>query len=254
MIKYISELLKENVISQEVADTITNYYLSKKKVGSYVKAHNHKISFEKNTLIDQEVEIKASFVKDQIKKDFFTLYESDFEGFFEKFKDDKRTLSFLKFYNKTVLDKEKIDFGEFKRQWAIQGMTRKVYNSFNENYFKIKEEIQKERDIRKFFENNCCSVRREASFCSKLFHTVLPDEFPPVDNPIRRKFHLQNEEFIKCVLIIKLAYKLFIIENPDKLKLIRQLLSKPRFAYLRVKELSDIRILDMYYWFKESRE
>jgi len=47
---------------------------------------------------------------------------------------------------------------------------------------------------------------------------------------------------------------MFIAENPDKITLIRELLSKPKFAYLRINKLSDIRILDMYYWFKENRE
>ena len=204
--------------------------------------------------MEQEFESKANFVKIQIEEDFNALNELELEKFFEKFKDDKRTLSFLDYYNKSVLDKEKIDFGEFKRQWAIQGMTRGVINFFNENFDKFKEEIKKEKDIRKFFEKYCCRVRKEASFCSKLFHTILPDEFPPVDNPIKKKFYLQKEEFIKSVLIIKLGYKLFIAENPDKITLIRKLLSKPKFAYLRINELSDIRILDMYYWFKENRE
>ena len=204
--------------------------------------------------MEQEFESKANFVKIQIEKDFNALNEFELEQFFEKFKDDKGTLSFLEYYNKTALDKEKIDFGEFKRQWAIQGMTREVFKFFSDNFEKLKEEIKKERDIKKFFEKYCCRVRKEASFCSKLFHTILPDEFPPVDNPIKKKFHLQKEEFIKSVLIIKLGYKLFIAENPDKITLIRKLLSKPKFAYLRINELSDIRILDMYYWFKENRE
>ena len=203
--------------------------------------------------MEQEFESKSNFVKIQIEEDFNALNESELEEFFEKFKGDKRTLSFLSYYNKSVLDKEKIDFGEFKRQWAIQGMTREVINFFNDNFDKFKEEIKKERDIRKFFKKYCCRIRREASFCSKLFHTMLPDEFPPVDNPIKKKFHLQKEEFIKSVLIIKQGYKLFIEQNPDKINLIRKLLSKPKFAYLRINELSDIRILDMYYWFKENR-
>ena len=203
--------------------------------------------------MEQEFESKANFVKIQIEKDFTALNEFELEQFFEKFKDDKRTLSFFEYYNKTVLDKEKINFGEFKRQWAIQGMTREVFNFFSDNFEKLKEEIKK-RDIKKFFEKYCCAVRKEASFCSKLFHTILPDEFPPVDNPIKKKFHLQKEEFIKSVLIIKLGYKLFIAKNPDKITLIRKLLSKSKFAYLRINELSDIRILDMYYWFKENRE
>jgi len=204
--------------------------------------------------MEQEFESKANFVKIQIEKDFNALNELELEQFFEKFKDDKRTFSFLEYYNKTALDKEKIDFGEFKRQWAIQGMTKEVFNFFSDNFEKLKEEINKEKDIKKFFEKYCCTVRKEASFCSKLFHTILPDEFPPVDNPIKNKFHLQKEEFIKSVLIIKHGYKLFIAENSDKIKLIRKLLSKPKFAYLRINELSDIRILDMYYWFKENRK
>ena len=93
-----------------------------------------------------------------------------------------------------------------------------------------------------------------SSFCSKLFHTVLPNEFPPVDNPIKNRFNLQNEDFIDSVLIIKKGYELFLEDNQDKIHLIKGVLSKPKFAELRVNELSDIRILDMYYWFKENRE
>ena len=204
--------------------------------------------------MQEEFESKANFVKKQIEEDFKALNEQELERFFEKFEEEKDTPSFLDFYNRSVLDKEKINFGEFKMQWAIQGMTKEVLNFFNENFDKLKEEIKKEKDIKKFFEEYCCKVRKEASFCSKLFHTILPDEFPPVDNPLKNKFNLQKEEFIKSVLIIKKGYELFIKENQDKILLIRKLLSKPKFANLRINELSDIRILDMYCWFKENRD
>ena len=171
--------------------------------------------------MNSEYELKAKSVKTQIENDFNALDESKLEEFFNKFKGDNRTLSFLAYYNKTVLDKEKIDFGEFKRQWAIQGMTREVFNVFTDNFEMLKREIRKERDIKKFFEKYCCTVRKEASFCSKLFHTILPDEFPPVDNPIKKKFQLQREEFIKSVLIIKRGYQLFIRENPAKINSIK---------------------------------
>lgn len=97
--------------------------------------------------MQEELESKANFVKKQIEEDFKTLNEQELEKFFEKFKEDKRTLSCLEYYNRTVLDREKIDFGEFKRQWAIQGMTKEVFNFFNENFEKLKEEIKKERDL-----------------------------------------------------------------------------------------------------------
>lgn len=204
--------------------------------------------------MEDNFESKVNAVKQQIEEDFKNLNEKELETFFEQFKNDRRTVSFLEYYNRTVLDKERINFGEFKRQWAIQGMTKEVFNYFNNNFDKLKIEIQTEKNIQKFFKEHCCTVRNEASFCSKVFHTILPKEFPPVDNPIKNKrFHLKDD-LIQSVLIIKQGYELFIKKNQDKMQLIRRVLSKPKFAYLRVNELSDIRILDMYYWFKENRE
>lgn len=146
---------------------------------------------------------------------------------------------------------------ESKRKNKIDIINKQEFQS-KANYVKIQIEKDfetlNEFELEKFFEKYCCTIRREASFCSKLFHTILPDEFPPLDNPIKKKFNLQKEEFVKSVLIIKLGYKMFFEENPNKIDLIRKLLSKSKFTYLMINELSDIRILDMYYWFKENRE
>ena len=199
------------------------------------------------------VEQKAISIKQEIEKEFKEHNEQELEAAFDEFRKDKRALSFIEYYNKTVLDKERINFGQFKKQWAIQGMKKEVISYFDENSDKLKEEIASEKNIQKFFETHCCKVRKEASFCSKLFHTFLPAEFPPVDNPTKKNFHLQKEDFIKSVLIIKRGYELFVKENANLIKLIRKILSKPKFAYLRAGELSNIRILDMYYWFKLNR-
>ena len=192
-------------------------------------------------------------IAEKIHRDFGQLDEGRIDSFFEQFRGDKRTLSFLKFYNKTVLDKERINFGEFKRQWAIQGMSAEVYRYFDENYDKLREEILNKKDIRSFFKEYCTKKRKEAAFCSKLFHTFLPEQFPPIDNPIKGEFSLKREDPIESILVIKKGYDLFVKKNPDKMKLVRQILSKPKFSFLRIQELSDIRILDMFYWFRLSR-
>lgn len=199
--------------------------------------------------MEEELESKANLVKVQIEKDFKNLNEQELEDIFEE---SKEMLSFLDYYNHTVLDKEKIDFGQFKSRWGIQGMKKEVINAFNENCDKLKEEILTKKDIKTFFEKHCCQQRKEASFCSKLFHTILPNEFPPVDNPIKDNFRLQKEEFIKSVLIIKRGYELFIQENQDTINLIRKMLSKPKFVYLRINESSNIRILDIFYHIRTS--
>jgi hypothetical protein len=194
---------------------------------------------------------KVILIKEKIKED---LEKEGIEVFFDKFQNDKRTLSFIEYYNKTVLDREIIDFSKFKRQWAIQGIKKEVLNYFNNNFDKLKEEVKKEKDIEKFFLKYCCKVRKEVVFCSKLFHTILPNKFPPIDNAIRENFNLYKKDFITNVLIIKRSYELFIKENPQKINSIRKILSKNKFSYLRIGELSDTRILDMYYWFKLNRE
>ena len=192
-------------------------------------------------------------VQDKIKEDFNNASKEDLEKLFDNFETNKRNSSFVKYYNRTVLDKEKINFGEFKHQWAIQGMTREVYGFFDENFDMLKEEIISKKDIKEFYNKYCITKRREGSFCSKLFHTLLPNEFPPVDNPIRNYFGFHNEELINSVMLIQKGYRLFIKENPYTLGEVRDLFSKEKFSYLRAKELSDIRIIDMFYWLKESR-
>ncbi len=72
--------------------------------------------------MDTVSEPKANSVKSIIERDFNALDTSDLEEFLEKFMRDRRTISFIEYYNRTVLDKQRIDFGEFKHQWAIQGM------------------------------------------------------------------------------------------------------------------------------------
>jgi len=197
---------------------------------------------------------KALEVKRQIENDIATLTAKDLDYFFTESIADNRTISFTKYYNKTVLDKETINFGEFKQQWAIQGMKKHIYQDFDNNFKERKQEIIKEKDIKNFFNKYCRIERNEAAFCCKLFHTVLPNEFPPLDNPIRKHFKLQRIDFIESLFIVKKAYELFINDNQDKIQMIRDDLSKNKFKIFRISELSDFRLLDMYYWLKISRK
>jgi hypothetical protein len=197
-------------------------------------------------------------IKEKIKKDFLNLNEYQLECFFDNFIKDK-SFSFIKYYNKTVLDKEKINFKEFvsRKNWAIPFMYQETKEYFNKNYDKLKENITEKKDILEFFKNHCHfkrngRKRREGSFCSKLFHTFLPDEFPPVDSNIRKHFNLKDDNFVKDVLRVKEGYQQFLKENPEIIKKIRNILSKSKFSELRIKELSNFRILDMYYWFKNK--
>ncbi|MCL5073893.1 MAG: hypothetical protein M1308_23830 [Actinobacteria bacterium] len=123
------------------------------------------------------IDSKAIEVKSRIENDIAGMTAGEFDDFFTKSLSDRRVISFTKFYNKTVLDKEKFNFGEFKHQWAIQGMKKYIYQYFEDNFEKLKQEIIDEKDIINFYNKYCRKERNEASFCCKLFHTILPDEW-----------------------------------------------------------------------------
>jgi hypothetical protein len=199
------------------------------------------------------IDIKAIEVKSRIENDVACMTAGEFDDFFTKSLSDRRVISFTKFYNKTVLDKEKFNFGEFKHQWAIQGMKKYIYQYFEENFEELKQEIIDEKDILSFYNKYCRKERNEASFCCKLFHTILPNEFSPLDNPIRNHFKLQRIDFMESYQIVIKAYELFIKDNKYQIQIMRDILYKPKFKVFRAIELSDLRLIDMFYWFKTSR-
>jgi len=199
------------------------------------------------------IELKALVVKRKIEEDLSGITEKTIEKLFYDSFYDKRVISFLNYYNRVILDKGNIDFGEFKHQWAIQGMKKITYKEFSDHFEERKKEIISNKNIRDFYNKYCRTDRNEAAFCCKLFHTILPNEFPPLDNPIRKYFKLHRIDFIDALLIIKMAYKMFIKDNMDKILFIRKILLNPKFSIIRVNDLSDFRLLDMYYWLMVSR-
>jgi len=199
-------------------------------------------------------EEKANSVKTIIVNDFQTIEDGNFGKIFDEYLQDKRTISFIDYYNSIVLDRKKIEFGTFKSKWAIQGMKKKVYSYFDNNYNDIINEIIKVKNIDSFYKNYCCKERDEAIFCCKLFHVILPNEFPLVDNNILKHFKLSLIYKITSYKIMKQGYELFINENKDILDKIKKILSLEKYKYIRINELSNFRIIDMIYWYLLNRK
>lgn len=200
------------------------------------------------------LEEKTEIVKQRIEDDIQSLFDKNIENLFDGFEKDERTKAFIKYYNEIVLDQNKINFGTFKAKWAIQGMTKEAYTDFDNNFDERKNEIINEKNIDLFYEKYCREKRNEAIFCCKLFHVILPNEFPPVDNQIIKHFELTNGNKINSYKIIKRGYELFISQNEEKINQIKQALTKEKYDYIRINELSNYRIIDMIYWFILNRE
>jgi len=196
----------------------------------------------------------------------YKIIEKDFENYdneklielFRKYLKDKRSIDFVKYYNRTVLDKEKINFGMFSNKWALH-LRKNHIDYLDKNYELLKKEILNKKDIYSFYKKFGIDKngRRNKSFCCKIFHSFLPNEFIPLDNPIRNHFKLKDfnsDHHLWCEQIIRSGYLIFISKNKKKIKLIKEVLSDKEFEFFRIKELSNIRLLDMIYWFILNRE
>jgi len=208
--------------------------------------------------MDRYIEKKAEKVKEKIEEDINSKNLSEIKDCFNYILNDKE-LKFIEYYNSTVLKGKKIDFEEFSKQWGLI-FAKDFYANFNKvfkkDYDKRINEIRKKRDIIDFYIRFCIPKEGyiQHSFCSKLFHTILPEEFPPVDSNLINRFKLKNESYILSIFIIKKAYEEYIKNNEDKIDKIREILSKEKFKDLQIKKISNIRIIDMFYrWYIKNK-
>jgi len=205
----------------------------------------------------------SDIVSEIIKKQFNELNEKKLIILFKGYLLDKRSVSFTEYYHKTVLDKQKIKFGTFSYQWALH-LRKKHIEFLDKNYGLIKKKILGKKDIHSFYRKFGIDLygRKNKSFCCKLFHTFLPHEFIPLDNPITNNFKteiknirkIRNIDFLEWEDIIRNGYLKFASRNKSKIKLIRKVLSRKEFSFFRVDELSDIRLLDLMYWYNLNRK
>ncbi|MBU0472462.1 MAG: hypothetical protein KKF65_07575 [Nanoarchaeota archaeon] len=198
-----------------------------------------------------------------IEKQFKEFDESKLNELFRGYLSDKRSVTFTNYYHETVLDKQKINFGTFSYQWALH-LRKKHIEYLDENYELIRKKILEEKDIYSFFRQYGIDQdgRQNKSFCCKLFHTFLPKEFIPLDNPIMKNFKTEIKKknkitemhFLEWEDVIRHEYIQFSSKNKSKINLIIKLLLKKEFSFFRVNELSDIRLLDLIYWYNLNRK
>jgi hypothetical protein len=222
-----------------------------------------------NCDIEKKGESVSKIIQGDFQGEYFHFYSyEDIEFFFDQF--DKKIKVFIEYYNKIILDKNEISFGKFNYYWALH-LRKKDIIYFDNNFYKLKKlknEIENEKNIDLFYERYCCKEgesdgaiycceRNEKIFCCKLFHAILPNEFPLIDNQIMKYFKSSNKDGkgkMDSYKIIHRGYDLFIDSNKEKIDQIKQALTKDKYDYIRIKELSYYRFLDMIYWFILNRK
>ncbi len=172
--------------------------------------------------------------------------------------------TFQRFYFDKSAVSRKDYFNVFRSRYSLQGVDGAYLEMLNTN----KEEIFKrihDGDIhgvyRQFFykqevAHGVGKTRHKSfgSFFTKLCHTVEPELYTPMDNPMRDHFGLQDESFPIAMLIVSDAFAKWCGKNKFKVKAIKDGLAEAINSDLRVGiniesiQLTNMKVMDMIYW------
>lgn len=96
--------------------------------------------------------------------------------------------------------------------------------------------------------------KAQSSFFSKLMHTVNPDHYCALDNPIKNKiFELKTEGFFFSYCLINDVYTQWINSNLKLLTDLRNSVQQVDTAnLLQMTELTNMKVLDMIFWYKAN--
>lgn len=133
------------------------------------------------------------------------------------------------FFNKLARDRKKI------RRLVQKGQLLKLYR----NYF---ERTEVKRDNRKV-------PREQGSFFAKLTHCICPCKYAPMDTRVRAFLGLQNTCSVVSFEVITNSYHQWRKQNARRMTRLKKVAVKADDKdRLRVRDLSDLRILDMILW------
>jgi len=171
--------------------------------------------------------------------------------------------TFQRFYFDKSAVSRKDYFNVFRSRYSLQGVDSAYLEKLNAN----KEEIFKrisDGDIhgvyRQFFYKQRITHGKGSrdkslgSFFTKLCHTVEPELYTPMDNPMRDHFGLQDESFPIAMLIVSNAFAAWCGKNEFKVKAIKEGLAVAFNSDARMgikiepTQLTNMKVMDMIYW------
>lgn len=170
----------------------------------------------------------------------------------------KEAKSFHAYYSKTISNKENFlsdqsFFRQFKQQYSLQGIDRAYLKRLEENKTEILSLIENDDLVTlyfKFFYNvkikhgDTTVLRNLSSFFAKLAHTLAPNKYCALDNPIKQYFRLEKESFYIAFIVINKAYQEWAEENPIDMEEIKSGIE----SFVKTN-MTNLKILDFIFWY-----
>lgn len=152
--------------------------------------------------------------------------------------------TFKKRYGLQYIDRACLDNFEANKKYILNNIVKRPFKIYNDFFASVRV-IQNGQETRK----------KLTSFFTKLAHTISPDQFSALDNPIRAYFGIKNESFFVSYALLNETYTVWIRKNKRLMKQLRSKIeSHDVNDTLKLDTLEDLKLLDMIFWFKANRE
>jgi hypothetical protein len=218
-------------------------------------------------IVQKEISQYLDWLKDNVEHRISSLLTTEdvaeiSRKAFQDYFGSTKSSPFHIYYFETISNKEMFlsdpdFFGKFKQQYSLQGVDRGYLTRLEENKTEILQLIETDKIFplySKFFagaliQHGEGSKRKNlGSFFAKLVHTLAPDKYCALDNPIKRYFDLEKESFFISFIVINEAYKEWSAKNiaiMDKIKLELE-------AHSSNSNMTDLKLLDLIFWYQAN--
>jgi hypothetical protein len=179
----------------------------------------------------------------------------------------KQFANFQKYYFETLDDKKNFYstnfFGKFIHQYRIQGIdggTITQLDSNKENKEKILKLIESDQLSDLYF-NHFANVeinrkdgikeKNLGSFFTKIVHTFKPDDYTPLDIPLRKYFKLEDESYFVSFIVVSNAYKQWANNNGNKARMERlreEFKKADKNNLIQYDKVTDMKLLNLIFW------
>ncbi len=182
-------------------------------------------------------------------------------------KNKKQFANFQKYYFETLEDKKNFYSTNFLKkfihQYRIQGIDGGTIKRLDNNKEK-KDEILKlieSNQLSDLYFNHFANVeinrkdkikeKNLGSFFTKIVHTFKPDDYTPLDIPLRKYFDLEDESYLVSFIVVSNAYKKWAneIDNNERLKSLRkELKDADKNNLIQHSRVTDMKLLNLIFW------
>lgn len=197
----------------------------------------------------------AGLIYNNIEK-YFSSNENDVELIREHFfrrLDDKHFREFQQFYFRTINNKEfylgNNFFKEFRQRYSILGVDMEFIEELESNKNQLLSLIEKKNFVDLYERFN--EKKQFGSFFTKFVHTFYPEEYCPIDIPMRQYFGLTNESYFIAFIVLSRAFKNWTEKNKSRINNLKDILfsdNECEKIIIYKNKITDLKMLNIIFW------